>query len=408
MYRIAKRLQPDRRRAGGHRPAAAVLITGADVVTGGRMHRKEPVLIERGRVAAVGRAALARARGARPRRVDARGSSLVPGFLDLHTHGAVGVDLARAGREDFSRAMAHYLSRGVTGLLVSIYPMPMDSLLEALDRIAGHIEEGAGPAFGIHLEGPYVSPRRPGALPAEHFRVYRRNEVEDLLQAGRGLVRTMTLAPELPGGHDLARHLLRRGVVPSFGHSDADHEQTRKAIAAGVRHATHLFNAMRGIHHRDPGPVPALLEDGRVFVEIISDGFHVDPVILRLVHRAKHRGRVLLVSDSVAPCGLRDGPYDFAGKPVLLLEGRVTLADGTLAGSALSMDRAVSLTARDLGLPLEAAVLGATVNPACLLGEGRRRGVIAPGRRADLVLLDRMLRVRATWLGGEHVHGTDL
>jgi N-acetylglucosamine-6-phosphate deacetylase len=368
----------------------------------------EHVLIERGKVAALGREARARARKARARRVDLAGFRLVPGFLDLHTHGAAGVDLARAGREDFSRAMAHYIARGVTGLLVSIYPMPMAQLLEAVARIAGHIEAGPGPAFGIHLEGPYLSPKRPGALPVEHFGVYRRSEVEALLQAGRGRVRTMTLAPELPGGLDLARHLIRRGVVPSFGHSDADHAGTRKAIAAGVRHATHLFNAMRGIHHRDPGPVPALLEDGRVFVELISDGFHIDAPVLRLVHAAKPRDRAVLVSDSVAPCGLPEGAYDFAGRPVHLRGGRVTLPDGTLAGSALSMDRAVSFTVNEVGLPLEEAVLLGTGNPARVLGEERARGAVAPGRRADLVLLDGSLRVRATWLAGEQVHGAKL
>jgi N-acetylglucosamine-6-phosphate deacetylase len=408
MYRIAKSLPIRRPRRGAHPSIEALLLAGADVVTGGRLRRSEAVLVDRGKVAAVGRAALTRARRDRVRRVDVEGLYLAPGFLDLHTHGAVGVDFVKAGEKDFSRAMAHYLAKGVTGLLVSVYPMPMPEMLEALRRIAGFIRDGAGPAFGIHLEGPYVSPRRPGALPLEHFKVYRRSEVDDLLQAGGGFVRTMTLAPELPGGHDLIRHLLGRGVVPSFGHSDADHEGTRKAIEAGVRHATHLFNAMRGIHHRDPGPVTALLGDERVLVELISDGFHVAPPVLKLVHGAKPRRQVILVSDSVAPCGLAEGAYDFAGKPVHLRGGRVTLPDGTLAGSALAMDRAVALTVKDVGLPLEEAVLLATGNPARLLGEERARGAVAPGRRADLVLLGRNLRVRATWLEGKQVHGAKL
>jgi N-acetylglucosamine-6-phosphate deacetylase len=406
MYRIAKRLQHERRR-GGSRSSSALLLAGADVITGGRRRAAEPVLVERGRIAAVGREAARRARKApRPRTVDLAGHSLLPGFLDLHTHGAVGVDFVRADREDFSRAMAHYLAKGVTGLLVSVYPLAFDALVEAVGRIAGLIR-GGGPAFGIHLEGPYLSPKRPGALPGEHFRLYRRTEVDALLRAGGGLVRTMTIAPEREGGPELIRHLTRKGVVPCFGHSDADYEGTRRAIAAGVRCATHLFNAMRGIHHRDPGPVPALIDDGKVLVELIADGFHVSLPVLKLVHAAKPRG-VILVSDSVAPCGLDDGTYDFAGKPVHLRDGRVTLLDGTLAGSALSMDRAVSLGVKEVGLPLEEVGLLASANPARLLGEGRSRGAIEPGKRADLVLLDRALRVRAVWLGGEQAHGRPL
>jgi N-acetylglucosamine-6-phosphate deacetylase len=294
----------------------------------------------------------------------------------------------------------------VTALLVSIYPGPTEEMAAALVRIAGFIREraGGGPAIGIHLEGPYLSLAKPGALPAEHFRVYRKSELDLLLDAADGFVKTMTLAPELPGGPALIRHLLRRGVVPSFGHSDAGYDEARQAIAAGVRHATHLFNAMHGIHHRGPGPVVAFLEDDRAHVELIADGFHVQVPVLKLVHAVKARERVILVSDSVEACGLAEGPHSFAGKRVELRGGRVTLPDGTLAGSALTLDHAVALHRRELGLPAAEAVLLASGNPAALLGD-RKRGEIAPGRRADLVLLDPALKVLATWLGGTQVWG---
>ena len=307
---------------------APVLFEGADVLTGGRLLPRHAVLIARGRVQAMGPGASRRGRKHGARRVDLEGRYLAPGFVDLHTHGAMGVDFVEAGREELERAVKHYLSRGVTSFLVSLYPSTFKKSLEVLERIAGFLREGTGcgAAAGIHLEGPYLNPARPGALPGGLFRKFKAVEVDALLRVGGGYVKTMTLAPEVPGGRGLLRHLIRRGVVPAFGHSDAGYEETRDAIRGGIRYATHLFNAMRGIHHRDPGAVTALLEDPRVAVELIADGFHVDVPVLRLVHAVKPREKVVLVSDSVHPCGLKSGVYTFAGKPVRAAEGRVTVS----------------------------------------------------------------------------------
>ncbi len=377
------------------------------MLTGGRLLLRCPVLVAHGKVQSLGTAALRGGRKHGARSIDLEGRYLAPGFVDLHTHGAVGVDFVEAGREDLERAVRHYLSRGVTSFLVSLYPSVFKKSLGVLERIAGFLREGTGcgAVAGIHLEGPYLNPARPGALPGGLFRTFKAAEVDALLRSGGGYVRTMTLAPEMPGGRGLLRHLLRRGVVPAFGHSDAGYEETRAAIRGGIRYATHLFNAMRGIHHRDPGAVTALLEDPRVAVELIADGFHVDVPVLRLVHAVKPRESVVLVSDSVHPCGLKSGVYPFAGKRVRASGGRVTLLDGTLAGSLLSLDRAVSLHVKNVGLSPAESVFLATENPARVIGLGRSRGAIAPGKRADLVVLDRAMRVRATWLEGRQVHG---
>jgi N-acetylglucosamine-6-phosphate deacetylase len=261
---------------------------------------------------------------------------------------------------------------------------------------------GIGVAAGIHLEGPFLDPGHPGALPARHFRAYTAAALEELLDAGGGLVRTMTVAPERPGGGRLARHLLRRGVVPAFGHSGSDYEAARSAVGAGIRYVTHLFNAMDGIHHRRPGPVSAFLEDGRVTAELISDGFHVDPAVMRWAARLLSPERICLVSDSVAPCGLRPGRYRFAGKHVRLQGGRVTLADGRLAGSALTLDQAFRVQVKEVGMRPEQAALSASLVPARVLGWSDV-GDIAPGKRADLVRLTPGLRVRETYLGGVRV-----
>ena len=383
-----------------------LLLRGARVLSGGEDLGRAGVLISGGRIVAVGAEAVKKARGSGCGRLSLDGFTLTPGFVDLHTHGAAGVDFVEASTGEFERSMAHYLSHGVTSLLVSLYPTSWAKSLKVLKRISGFIRQGhgLGVAFGIHLEGPFVSPARPGALPRNYFRSPSLKEARQLLAAGDGLVRTMTLAPELKGGKGLIRFCRKNGVVPAFGHSNADYEGTRGAISSGVRYATHLFNAMNGLHHRSPGAVTALLEDPRVSVEVISDGHHVQAPALKLINRLKNEDRVILVSDSIQACGLDDGRYRFAGAGVLLRDGVVRQKNGTLAGSALTLERALEVQVKEAGEPLEKAVRYCTENPARAAGVSRRLGSISPGKRADLVLLDAKFRVKATWLRGVLMH----
>ena len=382
------------------------LLRGARVLSGGEDLGRTGVLVSGGRIVAMGTEATKKARGTRCERLKLDGYTLAPGFVDLHTHGAAGVDFVEASAEEFETAMAHYLAHGVTSLLVSIYPTSWAKSLKVLDRISSYIRQGygRGVAFGIHLEGPFVSPARPGALPKSCFRSPSLKDLRKLLAAGDGLVRTMTLAPELKGAGGLIRFCQKNKVVPAFGHSNADYGETCGAITGGIRYATHLFNAMNGIHHRSPGAVTALLEDPRVAVEVISDGHHVQPPALRLINRLKSEDRVILVSDSTHPCGLKDGRYRFAGAEVYLRDGVVRQKNGTLAGSALTLERALAVQVKEVGTPLEKAIRYCTKNPASAVGASRRLGSIAPGRSADLVLLDPKFRVKATWLKGELTH----
>ena len=385
------------------------LLRGARVLSGGEDLGRTGVLVSGGRIVAMGTEAGKKARGIRCERLKLDGYTLTPGFVDLHTHGAAGVDFVEASAEEFETAMAHYLAHGVTSLLVSIYPTSWAKSLKVLERISSYIRQGygRGVAFGIHLEGPFVSPARPGALPKSCFRSPSLKDLRRLLAAGDGLVRTMTLAPELKGAGKLIRFCQKNKVVPAFGHSNADYGETCGAITGGIRYATHLFNAMNGIHHRSPGAVTALLEDPRVAVEVISDGHHVQPPALRLINRLKSEDRVILVSDSTHPCGLKNGRYRFAGAEVYLRDGVVRQKNGTLAGSALTLERALAVQVKEVGTPLEKAVRYCTKNPASAVGASRRLGSIAPGRSADLVLLDPKFRVKATWLKGtlSHVRG---
>jgi N-acetylglucosamine-6-phosphate deacetylase len=386
--------------------------SGCAVLRGGRVlreGREEPglaVVVEGGRISGLGQAPERRARRRGLPCVDLAGAYLAPGFVDIHTHGAAGVDFFRASRDEFEEALSgHYPAHGVTALLVSLYPAPRPEFLEALRRVAGYLGDGVGRgiAAGIHLAGPFLSPAKPGALPRGAFRAASKRLARELLLAGGGKVRTQTIAPEIRGGLELVRLLRQSGVVPFVGHTACDQESARAAFRAGARGVTHLFNAMDGLHHRSPGPVAEALLDERVAVELIADGFHVAAEALKLVARVKPPEKICLISDSVAPAGLADGRYEFAGAPVRLARGRVTLPDGTLAGSALTMDRAFRLMVREAGVSAAAAAMMASKSPARAVG-WKHFGDIAPGQRGNLVVLDDRLRVEATYLRGERIY----
>ncbi len=369
---------------------------------------KATVAIEGSRIVAVGKEAERRgkSRSSSMASVDLRGAYLAPGFVDLHTHGALGIDFYAAESAELDRVVEeHYLPHGVTRFLISLYPGPRREFLRVVGRVAESLRQGTGQGAigGIHLEGPFLDPEHPGALPVRHFRRYNARALDELLDAGGGFVRTMTIAPERPGGRDLLRHLKKRKVVPAFGHSGADYDQTREALDAGLDYVTHLFNAMDGIHHRRPGPVLAFLERDGVRLELISDGYHVDPAVLRWVAAIKDPEQLCLVSDSVSPCGLRPGRYRFAEGEVRLHRGRVTLSDGTLAGSALTMDVAFGVQVKDIGLAPARVSVSASWTPARIVGWHRQIGQVSTGKRADLVVLGRDLRVCQTYLAGQRV-----
>lgn len=382
----------------------ATVFWGGPVLIDGEARRGLAVVVEGGRVRRVEPEAR-RARSRARRSVDLDGAHLAPGLVDIHTHGAIGIDFYRADREGLERAVSeHYLPLGVTSLLVSLYPGPRREFLATVERLAGDIRSGAGRGAiaGFHLEGPFLNPKKPGALPSKAFAPIDLRSAAALIDAAGGLARTMTVAAELPRGSELVRLLRKRRVRPFLGHTDADFETAAGAFRRGVKAVTHLFNALNGIHHRAPGPATAALLDPSVAVELIADGFHVHPAVLKLVLAVKPPSKVCLVSDSVAPAGLRQGRYDFAGAPVKLQGGRVTLLDGTLAGSALTLDHAIRMVAFECGAGLPHAVQMATASPADAAGIAGA-GRIQAGACANFAVLDAKGRVRATYLRGERV-----
>ncbi|WP_432159423.1 N-acetylglucosamine-6-phosphate deacetylase [Streptomyces sp. NRRL F-5630] len=318
---------------------------------------------------------------------DLSGHWLVPGFVDLHNHGGGGAAFGAGGVEDVRTALRTHRAHGSTTVVASTVTGELDALAERAGLLSELAEDGE--LAGIHFEGPFISPCRKGAHSEALLRDPDPAEVAKLLAAARGQARMVTLAPELPGGLDSVRLLAEQGVIAAIGHTDATYEQTVEAIEAGARVATHLFNAMPPLGHREPGPVAALLEDERVTVELINDGTHLHPAALELAFRHKGRDRVAFVTDAMDAAGFGDGRYLLGPLEVDVVDGVARLTEGgSIAGSTLTMDRALKRAVTVDGLGIEAAVRALSVNPARLLGLADRVGSLEPGKDADVVVLD--------------------
>jgi N-acetylglucosamine-6-phosphate deacetylase len=337
------------------------------------------VLVEDGRIAEVGQG--------QPRGADHRFPEgiLVPGFVDLQVNGAAGADFLTCTPEQFARARTFLASTGTTSFLPTFVTAPLDAVKEAARVVMESSPDGAQPV-GIHLEGPALNPARAGAhdprwmLPPEDPRLRQL-----VVELGRS-VRLVTLAPEQPGGVELVRWLAGQGVVASLGHTDATYAQAREAFSAGARMVTHLFNAMRGFHHREPGVVGAALEEGDWACGLVADGFHVHPAAFRLAYRLLGPERISLVTDAVSALGAPAGRYRLGSQEITAEPaGPPRLPHGTLAGSVLRMDHAVVNAVR-WGVPLRDAVRMASTTPARLAGLSDR-GELRPGLRADLCVL---------------------
>jgi N-acetylglucosamine-6-phosphate deacetylase len=332
---------------------------------------------------------------------------VLPGYIDLHVHGGGGAQCNTDAPDQVLSMARFHATHGTTALLATTVSARLEELEAALAAIAACTKHsGAAAVLGAHLEGPFISRRRAGAMDPTAFIDPDQRSLQRLLQAGDGTVRMMTTAPELPGGLDMIRALVAAGVIASVGHSDATYEQTRAAVDAGARCATHTFNAMPPLHHREPGLLGAVLDLDELSCELICDGIHVHPATLRLAFRAKGLSRVTLVTDAMQAAGMPDGEYRVGGAAVTVLGGRAEIAGGgSIAGSTLTMDAAVSNAIRFLGISLEQAAVLASGNPARLLQIDHRKGAIAPGFDADLTILDDDLRACGTLVAGEWVYG---
>ena len=323
--------------------------------------------------------------------------TVVPGFVDAHSHGGGGAAFTSGDPADAATVLATHRAHGTTSMMASLVTDTTERLEASVRALAPMVRSGE--LAGIHLEGPWLSGAHCGAHDPSLLRAPDPAEVTRLLDAGDGTVRMVTLAPELDGGLEAVAVLALRGVIAALGHSDATYAVAQEAIGAGATVATHLFNAMRPIHHREPGPVLALVEDPRAFVELIADGVHLHPAVLHWAASAAPH-RFLLVTDAMGAAGAADGDYRLGPAAVQVRDGVARLAsNGAIAGSTLTMDRAVRYAVQTAGLPFDDVVEAATATPARLLGL-TDVGAIEPGRRADLVHLDDDLQVAAVMRAG--------
>jgi N-acetylglucosamine-6-phosphate deacetylase len=331
---------------------------------------------------------------------------IAPGFLDIHIHGGAGFDVMLASVSDMPRLGAFLASHGVTGYFPTTVAAPLDATCTALGRIADAIETASAspsgdPAqarpLGIHLEGPFLSHKRRGVHPPENLVTPTIEIFERLWQASRGQVRMLTIAPEIPGAMEVIAEAARRKVCVSIGHSDAAMPVAKAAVRAGARHATHTFNAMRPLDHREPGIIGEVLSNDRLSADIIVDGIHVAPEVVKLFLLAKGTERAVLITDAISATGMPNGRYQLGPILVDVKDGKAT-KDGSLAGSVLTMDRAVRNVTKFSNWSLRDAVRAATLNPARAVG-ATNRGILAPGAAADFTVLTAAGEVVKTIIG---------
>jgi N-acetylglucosamine-6-phosphate deacetylase len=376
-----------------------MLITADTVLTGRKLLRPGWIEVAGGTVTAIGE-------GPSSRSADHElgSATIAPGFVDTHVHGGAGGNFSAAAHSETAVAVAFHRRHGSTRLVASLVTAAPQDLLSQVRSLAQDVASGL--LDGIHLEGPWLSTRRCGAHQPALMRDPDPAEIDRVLEAGGGAIRMVTIAPERDGALAAIKQFVDAGVVAAVGHTEASYDQTKAAIEAGATVGTHLFNAMRPIGTREPGPVIALLEDPRVTVELITDGVHVDPALYRHVCRSVGPDRVSLVTDSMAASGMSDGRYRLGPLDVDVVDGvaRVSGSD-TIAGSTATMDHQLRFALRHSGLPRDEALLAAarqaSVNPARALG--LESAGLEPGAAADLVVLDADLAVarvmrRGAWL----------
>jgi len=337
-------------------------------------------------------------------RINGSGKTALPGFIDVHVHGAVGHDTMDANPQGLRDMARFYASHGVTGFLATTMTESREKITKALENVAqctGPVENGAT-ILGTHLEGPYINVKMKGAQAGQYVRPADPQEYIPWLDLGT--IKQVTVAPEFPENQAFIRDCVARGINVSMGHTSATYEQVQEAYDIGVRQATHTFNAMIGLHHRNPGTVGGVLTQDNIFCELISDTIHVHPAVMKIVVRSKGNRRIVLITDAIMGAGMPDGQYELGGQPVTVRKGMATLADGTLAGSILTMDRGLRNILAATGISLAEAWPMSSANAAAQLGLADRKGCLAPGYDADVALLDAANEVSVTVAEGRVVY----
>ncbi|WAA11961.1 N-acetylglucosamine-6-phosphate deacetylase [Fervidibacillus halotolerans] len=371
------------------------VLTG-NVCTDGKMLENQSILVENGTITSIGDKSSIPA-GFNGEVINIPSPYVIaPGFIDIHIHGAGGADTMDATDEALETMANTLVKEGTTSFLATTITQKKEAIEKALENVATYMKEKNSPGqaeiLGVHLEGPFINSKRKGAQPEEYILEPSIEQFDRWQEIASGTIKIVTMAPEKENGLDFVKHLTNTGVISSIGHSDANYSDVEKAVQSGASHITHLFNGMKGLHHREPGTAGGALLLDDLTVEIIADGFHIRPEMIDLAVRLKGLDRVILITDAMRAKWLPDGESELGGQVVIVKDGKATLTSGSLAGSILKMNQAVKNIMDFAQLSLPEAVKLATVNPAKKIGVDHRKGSIEIGKDADFVIIDEQIQ----------------
>jgi N-acetylglucosamine-6-phosphate deacetylase len=376
-------------------------LVGGTIITPFRIINNGGLLIDDGKIYEVGKSADVNIpEGCEL--IDVSGKYVCPGFVDLLVHGGGGFGFADDDKSSIDKVSRYFLEHGSTTVLASLFAKPEAQLLNDLTSLADYIDaHPESNVRGIHMEGPYLNPELKGAMNESYLWIPTVESWNKLWKASKGKIKIMTIAPELPGSIEVMREAARQGVVLSIGHSTASYDEIEAAIDNGAAHVTHIFNAMKPFHHRNPGVILGALLRNELKIELIADTLHVHPAVMELILKLKGANGIILVSDSIRAGGMHEGEYEFADQKVIMKNKRAVLEDGTLAGSTLTLNMAVKNMVETANARITDAVRMASVNGAKVINLESKKGILAAGKDADITILDKNFQVEMTIVNGK-------
>ena len=374
-----------------------MIIKDADVFTQDNCFVRTDVVVKDGKFAAI--SDMTEGAG---EVINADGLYMIPGLVDIHFHGCKGADMCDGTREALDVIAAYEASVGVTSICPATMTIPKDELVKVMKNAGEYSYNGGAHIVGINMEGPFISPSKKGAQAADNIMHCDYEYFCKLQEAANGLIKLVDIAPEEPGAMEFIDKV-KDNVVVSLAHTASDYDTAKEAIERGASHATHLYNAMPPLNHRNPGVIGAVRDSGKCHAELICDGVHIHPSVIRATFAMFGAERMILISDSMRATGLDDGEYTLGGQPVSVKGNLATLHDGTIAGSATNLMDCMRYVVKEAGLSLETAVMCAASNPAKEIGIFDEAGSIAVGKRADFVLLDKELNIVGVYIDGKEI-----
>lgn len=384
-----------------------VIIINGTIITPFHLVSGKAIIIEKGRIKEiVNKKELNTAIWTGAEIIEAKDKFVVPGYIDIHVHGGGGSDVMDGNYEAVNQIAITHSHFGTTAFLPTTMTMDKNKIIGALRSIHEAKLKGTKGAeiLGVNLEGPYINPEKKGAQREIDIREPSIKEFAEFNKTSGNLIRLVTIAPEMPGAMELIKYLHKQGIIASVGHSNATYIQTQASIKAGISHVTHTFNAMRGLHHREPGVVGAALTSPKLTLEVIADGIHIYPIVLKIITKIREDEKIVLITDSMRAAGMEEGTYDLGGQEVTVNKGQARLKDGTLAGSVLTMDKAVKNMVNKVGISLPKAIQMASLNPAKSIGMDDKKGSLELGKDADIVILNKNLETELTMVAGKVVY----